>query len=110
MKKHFCTIFLIVFLIHNTNGWSLNLTDIMTDLWSYEVTNSQNVLGALGIILLSVNFVAGWIFYTKSKHDAQHILQRHTDDLEDSVRARAVMDERMKESIIKIKMLSAENI
>ena len=56
----------------------------VTDQWTFDNVVAQSVLGGLGVVVLSINFISGHYFWRKTQDAIQHDLQNHIDDLEET--------------------------
>jgi hypothetical protein len=60
-----------------------NDASIITDLWTYDNTNAQSILGAIGLASLSLNVIAGYYYYKKTQKDLANELRPRKNELEE---------------------------
>jgi hypothetical protein len=68
----------LILLTFGFPSWSIEATDQ----WSYTNVMFQTIFGALGIVVLGMNYISGSLYYGKEERDVQQYLHNHLDELE----------------------------
>ena len=55
----------------------------VTDEWVYHTTNAQTIIGAIGVLTMSLNFISGYYFYRKHQNKICYVIQQRIDELEE---------------------------
>ncbi len=71
---------------------------VVTDEWSYNVTNAQTVLGGIGLLTMGSNFLVSWWYYRKMQSDEAISLRARAKDFEE----RAPRHDESRESLSEI--------
>lgn len=55
---------------------------IVDDQWTFGTTNAQTIIGAIGVLTMTFNFISGELFYRLTQRKLKHLLEDNIQELE----------------------------